>query len=79
MLAEGRRLENLFMNYGIKQSKILKPKIVIPFGSNLFHIDNPKCDMNKAVATPVDFVKYAQKKIKIPRIYIKLYYQEIIV
>ena len=64
MLAEGRRLENLFMNYGIKQSKILKPKIVIPFGSNLFHIDNPKCDMNKAVATPIDFVKYAQKKDK---------------
>lgn len=64
MLKEGRRLENLFMNYGIKQSKILKPSVVIPFGSNLFHIDDPKSDMNKAVATPVDFVNYAQSKNK---------------
>jgi len=64
MLQEGRRLENLFMNYGIKQSKILKPSVVIPFGSNLFHIDDPKSDMNKAVATPVDFVNYAQSKNK---------------
>ena len=64
MLREGRRLENLFMNYGIKQSKILKPSVVIPFGSNLFHIDDPKSDMNKAVATPVDFVNYAQSKNK---------------
>ena len=60
--SEGNRIENLFMDYGIKQSKILEPKIVIPFGSNLFHIDNPKSEMNKAVATPVDFVNYAQKK-----------------
>ena len=64
MLMESRRLENLFMNYGIMQSKILKPNVVIPFGSNLFHIDDPKSDMNKAVATPVDFVKYAQKNDK---------------
>jgi L-ascorbate metabolism protein UlaG (beta-lactamase superfamily) len=64
MLKEGRRLENLFMNYGIKQSKILKPSVVIPFGSNLFHIDDPKSNMNKAVATPVDFVNYAQSKNK---------------
>ena len=61
---EAKRLENLFMNYGIKQSKILKPKIIIPFGSNLFHIDNPKCAMNKAVATPIDFVNYAKKQHK---------------
>ena len=58
---EAKRLENQFMNYGIKQAKILKPDIVIPFGSNLFHLDNPKCAMNKGVATPVDFVKYASK------------------
>ena len=38
--SEGKRIENLFMDYGIQQSKILKPHIVIPFGSNLFHIDN---------------------------------------
>ena len=50
------------MNYGITQSKILKPKIIIPFGSNLFHSDNPNSSMNKAVATPVDFVNYAKKK-----------------
>lgn len=62
--SEGNRIENLFMDYGIKQSKILEPKIVIPFGSNLFHIDNPKSEMNKAVATPVDFVNYAKKKHK---------------
>ena len=60
--SEGKRIENLFMDYGIQQSKILKPNIVIPFGSNLFHIDNPKSEMNKAVATPVDFVNYAKKK-----------------
>ena len=59
---EGYRLENQFMDYGITQAKILKPKIVIPFGSNLFHIDNPNSLMNKAVATPVDFVNYAKKK-----------------
>ncbi len=59
--SEAKRLENQFMNYGIKQAKILKPNIVIPFGSNLFHLDNPKCAMNKGVATPVDFVNYAKK------------------
>ena len=58
---EAKRLENLFMNYGIQQAKILKPKVIIPFGSNLFHLDNPKCAMNKGVATPVDFVNYAKK------------------
>lgn len=58
---EAKRLENLFMNYGIQQAKILKPQIIIPFGSNLFHLDNPKCAMNKGVATPVDFVNYAKK------------------
>lgn len=60
-MKESKRLENLFMNYGIQMVKILKPKIVIPFGSNLFHLDDPKCLMNKAVATPVDFVNYAKK------------------
>lgn len=58
---EAKRLENLFMNYGIQQAKILKPDVIIPFGSNLFHLDNPKCSMNKGVATPVDFVNYAKK------------------
>lgn len=58
---EAKRLENLFMNYGIQQAKILKPEVIIPFGSNLFHLDNPKCAMNKGVATPVDFVNYAKK------------------
>ncbi len=58
---EAKRLENLFMNYGIHQAKILKPKVIIPFGSNLFHLDNPKCAMNKGVATPIDFVNYAKK------------------
>ena len=62
--SEGKRIENLFMDYGIQQSKILKPNIIIPFGSNLFHIDNPKSEMNKAVATPVDFVNYAKEKHK---------------
>ena len=59
---EGNRLENQFMDYGIQQTKILKPNVVIPFGSNLFHIDNPNSLMNKAVATPIDFVNYAKKK-----------------
>ena len=58
---EAKRLENLFMNYGIQQAKILKPEIIIPFGSNLFHLDDPKCAMNKGVATPVDFVNHAKK------------------
>ena len=62
--SEATRIENLFMDYGIKQSKILKPNIIIPFGSNLFHIDDPKCEMNKGVATPVDFVNYAKIKHK---------------
>jgi len=62
MVKEGNRLENQFMDYGIMQSKILKPKIIIPFGSNLFHSDNPNSYMNRAVATPVDFVNYAKKK-----------------
>ena len=57
---EATRVESLFMDYGIKQTKILKPKIVIPFGSNLFHLDDPNCYMNKGVATPVDFVHYAK-------------------
>ena len=58
---EAKRLESQFMNYGIKQAKILKPDLIIPFGSNLFHLDNPKCPMNKGVSTPVDFVNYAKK------------------
>jgi len=62
--SEATRIENLFMDYGIQQSRILKPKIIIPFGSNLFHLDNPKCEMNKGVATPSDFVNYAKKKDK---------------
>ena len=62
--AEAIRIESLFMDYGIKQSKILKPEIIIPFGSNLFHLDDPKCEMNKGVATPVDFVNYAKIKHK---------------
>ena len=61
---EAIRIESLFMDYGIKQSKILKPEIIIPFGSNLFHLDNPKSEMNKGVATPVDFVNYAKIKHK---------------
>ena len=63
-ILEGTRLENQFMNYGIQQAKILNPKVIIPFGSNLFHLDDPKSQMNKAVATPVDFVNYAKKKHK---------------
>ena len=59
---EGSRLEKQFMNYGIMQSKILKPKVIIPFGSNLFHSDNPNSLINRAVATPSDFVQYAKKK-----------------
>ena len=62
---EGNRLENQFMDYGIAQSKILKPKVIIPFGSNLFHSDDPNSLMNKAVATPIDFVNYAKKKDKL--------------
>ena len=62
--SEATRIENLFMDYGIKQSKILKPKIIIPFGSNLFHLDDPTCEMNKGVATPVDFVNYSKIKDK---------------
>ena len=62
--SEATRIENLFMDYGIQQSRILKPKIIIPFGSNLFHLDNPKCEMNRGVATPSDFVNYAKKKDK---------------
>ena len=62
MIKEGNKLENRFMDYGIMQSKILKPKVIIPFGSNLFHSDNPNSVMNKAVATPIDFVNYARKK-----------------
>ena len=58
---EAKRLESQFMDYGIKQAKILKPDLIIPFGSNLFHLDNPKCPMNKGVSTPVDFVNYAKK------------------
>lgn len=58
---EATRLENQFMDYGIKQAKILKPDVIIPFGSNLFHLDDPKCPMNKGVATPIDFVNYAKK------------------
>ena len=61
---EAKRLENLFMNYGINQAKILKPKLIIPFGSNLFHLDDPKSAMNKGVATPIDFVNYAKKNHK---------------
>tara|TARA_B110000444_G_C18807082_1_gene580574 strand:+ start:482 stop:1801 length:1320 start_codon:yes stop_codon:yes gene_type:complete len=60
--SEATRIESLFMDYGIKQSKILKPKIIIPFGSNLFHLDDPTCEMNRGVATPVDFVNYAKIK-----------------
>tara|TARA_B100000959_G_C14876413_1_gene580623 strand:- start:547 stop:1206 length:660 start_codon:yes stop_codon:yes gene_type:complete len=52
------------MDYGIRQAKILKPKIIIPFGSNLFQADNPNSLMNKGVATPIDFVEYAKKKHK---------------
>ena len=62
--SEATRVESLFMDYGIKQTKILKPKVIIPFGSNLFHLDNPKCEMNKGVATPIDFVNYAKIKDK---------------
>ena len=62
--SEAKRLENLFMDYGIQQSKILKPNVIIPFGSNLFHIDNPNSEMNKGVATPSDFVNYAKYKHK---------------
>ena len=61
---EGSRLEKQFMNYGVQQAKILKPRVIIPFGSNLFHLDDPKSPMNKAVATPVDFVNYAKKHHK---------------
>ena len=62
--SEATRVESLFMDYGIKQSKILKPEVIIPFGSNLFHLDDPNCEMNKGVATPVDFVNYAKIKHK---------------
>ena len=67
------------MNYGINQAKILKPKIIIPFGSNLFHLDNPKCAMNRGVATPIDFVNYAKKIINLLKIIIKQCYLDHIV
>ena len=28
-----------YMGYGIQQAKILNPKVIIPFGSNLFHLE----------------------------------------
>jgi len=60
-IREANRLEKQFMNYGIEQAKILKPNVIIPFGSNLFHLDDPKCAMNKGVATPIDFVNHAKR------------------
>ena len=37
---------------------------VVFFTQSLHHLDDPKSPMNKAVATPIDFVNYAKKHHK---------------
>lgn len=59
---EGKRLIEKFINLGLTQSKILNPKLFIPFGANLVYADDFNSTMNKAVVSPIDFVNYAKKK-----------------
>ena len=71
---EGKRLIEKFIGLGLTQSKILKPKMFIPFGANLVYADDYNSTMNKAVVSPIDFVDFAQKKDpKNKEIYLKMF------
>jgi L-ascorbate metabolism protein UlaG (beta-lactamase superfamily) len=60
--AEGERLVNHYMDDCLNSIRILRPKLMIPFGANLLLDDgNAYSDINLAVKTPIDFCEYATK------------------
>ena len=59
-LAEGDRLVKMYMDDCLNSIRILKPKLMIPFGANLLLDDGDAySDINLAVKTPIEFVEYA--------------------
>jgi len=57
---ECEKMPKIQMNWGINATKILNPKIMIPFGANLLLDDgNGYSTMNLAVKTPFEFYDYA--------------------
>jgi L-ascorbate metabolism protein UlaG (beta-lactamase superfamily) len=60
--AEARRLTDAYLDKGIEQAEILDAEVVIPFGANLVYWDDAFSVMNRAVASPLDFVAYAKAK-----------------
>jgi len=58
--AEGDRLVNMYMDDCLNSIRILKPKLMIPFGANLLLDDGDAySDINLAVKTPIEFLEYA--------------------
>jgi L-ascorbate metabolism protein UlaG (beta-lactamase superfamily) len=58
--AEGDRLVKMYMSDCLNSTRILKPKLMIPFGANLLLDDgNAYSDINLAVKTPIEFFEYA--------------------
>ena len=59
-LSEGDRLVKIYMDDCLNSIRILKPKLMIPFGANLLLDDGDAySDINLAVKTPIEFVEYA--------------------
>lgn len=59
--AETLRLTKGCMDYGIDFIKEIKPKIFVPFGSNLVHFSSAFSEINSAVKCPLEFYEYAEK------------------
>lgn len=58
--AEGDRLVNMYMDDCLNSIRILKPKLMIPFGANLLLDDGDAfSEINLAVKTPIEFLEYA--------------------
>jgi L-ascorbate metabolism protein UlaG (beta-lactamase superfamily) len=60
--SESKRLVNMYMEFCVNATRILNPKVVIPFGANLILDDgNAFSEMNLAVKTPLEFKEYIDK------------------
>ena len=62
--AESARLVNLYMDDALAATRILHPRVMIPFGANLLIDDGDMhSEINLAVKTPIEFVDYARAKM----------------
>ncbi len=60
--AEGERLVKLYMDDCLNATRILRPRVVIPFGANLLlNHGGAYSPINLSVKTPIEFCEYARQ------------------